>query len=401
MKFGLFYEAQLPKSPDSDEWDPDAERRIIDEQLEQCVFAESLGFDYTFNAEHHFLDEYSHCSAPEVILAALAARTTTMRIGHGIIQMPPAHNHPARTAERVSTLDLVSGGRVEFGAGEGQALMELEGFGTPRNLKKQAWEESTRECLRMMTTAPYPGFDGQFFSMPQRNVIPKPMQKPHPPVWMATSRFESAWLAARYGCGVYGLAFDTPQETQIRVDRYWELIREECRPIGSAINPAVVAVQNLSCFPTDEEAVEKGLPGAEYFFMAAARGNPGFAPRGSGPDSRIYQDFLERRRARGSAAPLVESKDEGVRNLQRAGAQGPFMGSPETLRTNIREYEASHLDALIFMVQVGDRTHEDIMASLELFGREVLPEFQDRHHEQQAWREKQLDGVTHDVVCSI
>src|SRR3712207_141322 len=132
MKFGLFYEAQLPKPAGKDDWDPGDEKRIIDEQIEQCVFAEQLGFDYVFQAEHHFLDEYSHSSAPEIILAALAARTSKIRIGHGIIHMPPKQNHPVRTAERVSTLDLISGGRVEFGTGEGASAMELEGFGTDR-----------------------------------------------------------------------------------------------------------------------------------------------------------------------------------------------------------------------------------------------------------------------------
>src|SRR3712207_5755177 len=141
--------------------------------IEQVELADRLGFDYVFQVEHHFLEEYSHSSAPEVVLAAISQRTTKIRLGHGIIQMPPGHNHPARIAERVATLDLVSDGRVEFGTGESASDMELGGFGTERNLKKQMWEESTRECLRMMMAEPYAGFSGQFFQMPERNVIPK------------------------------------------------------------------------------------------------------------------------------------------------------------------------------------------------------------------------------------
>src|SRR5438445_5539160 len=118
MKFGLFYELQLPKPYDGEAWDPDAERRIYHEMLEQVELADRLGFDYVFEVEHHFLEEYSHSSAPEIFLAAASQRTKNIRLGHGICLMPPRYNHPARVAERIATLDLVSDGRVEFGTGE-------------------------------------------------------------------------------------------------------------------------------------------------------------------------------------------------------------------------------------------------------------------------------------------
>jgi alkanesulfonate monooxygenase SsuD/methylene tetrahydromethanopterin reductase-like flavin-dependent oxidoreductase (luciferase family) len=119
MKFGLFYELQLPRPADKDQWNPDDEHRIVQETLEQIEFADRLGYDYVFDVEHHFLEEYCHSSAPEVILGAVAARTQNIRLGHGIVQMPPNQNHPARVAERIATLDLLSNGRVEFGTGEG------------------------------------------------------------------------------------------------------------------------------------------------------------------------------------------------------------------------------------------------------------------------------------------
>ena len=142
--------------------------------------------------------------------------------------MPPKQNHPARVAERIATLDLVSNGRVEFGTGEGATVTEIEGFGTRREDKKAAWEEATRECLRMMTMTPYPGFEGEFFSMPERNIVPKPLQKPHPPVWVAASRLETVMVGARLGIGAMGVGFETPEEAQERVSRYYELIRN-CR----------------------------------------------------------------------------------------------------------------------------------------------------------------------------
>jgi alkanesulfonate monooxygenase SsuD/methylene tetrahydromethanopterin reductase-like flavin-dependent oxidoreductase (luciferase family) len=140
MKFGLFYELQLPRPADQDQWRDDDERRIFQETLDQIESADKLGYDYVFAVEHHFLEEYCHSSAPEVLLGAAAARTKNIRLGHGIVQMPPNQNHPARVAERIATLDLISNGRVEFGTGEGATTTELGGFLTEQRIKKDAWE---------------------------------------------------------------------------------------------------------------------------------------------------------------------------------------------------------------------------------------------------------------------
>src|SRR5262249_40807672 len=127
MKFGIFYELQMPRP-----WGPDGEERLVREGLEQIELADRFGFDYVWEVEHHFLEEYSHSSAPEVFLAAASQRTKRIRLGHGIVQLPPGFNHPARVAERIATLDLVSGGRVEFGTGESSSQAELGGGGVHR-----------------------------------------------------------------------------------------------------------------------------------------------------------------------------------------------------------------------------------------------------------------------------
>jgi alkanesulfonate monooxygenase SsuD/methylene tetrahydromethanopterin reductase-like flavin-dependent oxidoreductase (luciferase family) len=403
MKFGLFYELQLPKPLDNDQWDPDDERRIIKEALDQIEFADKLGFDYVFEVEHHFLEEYSHSSAPEVVLAAASQRTKRIRLGHGIVHMPPGHNHPARVAERVATLDLISDGRVEFGTGEGASDMELGGFNTPREEKKAQWEEATRECLRMMTSVPYPGHDGRYLHMPERNVIPKPLQKPHPPVWVAASRRETVLVAGRLGIASLGFGFESPEEAAGRIETYWELIREECMPIGAAINPAVTTVANLMCCPTDEEAITKGLPGAGFFGFSIGRGTPPQPPRNPGRD-HLHREFVALQaeaRARGQQQVEIDPEDESARALARAGRRGGFMGSPAFIRESLRRYEEAHLDAIIFIAQCGDRKHEDIMASLELFAKEVMPEFAERHERQQQWRAKQLEGVDFLVNSTI
>src|SRR3984893_6745663 len=178
MRFGIFYEHQLPRP-----WSERSEADLLRDALEQVALAERVGLDYVWEVEHHFLEEYSHSSAPEVFLAAASQRTQRIRLGHGIIQLPPAVNHPARVAERVATLDLVSDGRVEFGTGESSSEAELGGYGVERDTKREAWLEGLEVAIRCMTETPFGGVAGRYVTMPPRNVVPKPIQKPHPPLW--------------------------------------------------------------------------------------------------------------------------------------------------------------------------------------------------------------------------
>src|SRR5438309_8204399 len=218
MRYGLFYEHQLPRP-----WREGAEGRLLSDALEQVELADKLGFHAVWEVEHHFLEEYSHSSAPEVFLAACSQRTKNIRLGHGIVQTPPPFNHPARVAERIAMLDLVSDGRVEFGSGESSSEMELGGFGVDRTAKKAMWEEGLRETIKMMTAEPYAGADGDYVKAPARNVVPKPLQKPHPPLWVACSRRETVMVAARMGLGALSFAFDSPEEATERIGEYYRL----------------------------------------------------------------------------------------------------------------------------------------------------------------------------------
>src|SRR5213076_1260196 len=157
MQFGIFYEHQLPRP-----WQEDSELRMISEALDQVELADRLGIDYAWEVEHHFLEEYSHSSAPEVFLAACSQRTRRIRLGHGIVIMPPRYNHPARVAERIAMLDLVSGGRVEFGTGESSSQAELGGFGVDRATKREQWDEALDAITKMMVEAPFAGYEGEF-----------------------------------------------------------------------------------------------------------------------------------------------------------------------------------------------------------------------------------------------
>ena len=194
MKFGVFYELQLPKP-----WNDGDEHRLFHEALEQVVLADRLGFDYAWEVEHHFLDEYSHASSPEIFLSFAAARTKNIRVGHGIRQVIPNYNHPARTAEGIASLDLLSNGRLDFGIGEGATRLELGGFNIPAREKRAMALEAAEQVANMLVLEPYPGFEGKYFSMPCRNVVPKPFQKPHPPMWMACTNRDTIKIAARNG----------------------------------------------------------------------------------------------------------------------------------------------------------------------------------------------------------
>src|SRR5579864_3346994 len=173
MKFGIFYEMQLPRP-----WEEESELRLYHNALDQLELADRLGYDYAWEVEHHFLEEYSHSPAPEVFLGAASQRTRQIRLGHGIIQLTT--NHPAKVAERVAVLDLLSNGRVEFGIGESASITELEPFGRSFEEKRAVWEDAVRAVIPMFK----PGacqYHGEYFNFPLRSVVPKPRQKPHPP----------------------------------------------------------------------------------------------------------------------------------------------------------------------------------------------------------------------------
>ena len=250
MKFGIFYEHQLPRP-----WAEGAELQLYQDALDQVALADRLGIDYAWEVEHHFLEEYSHSPAPEVFLGACSQRTTRIRLGHGIVLMPPPYNHPARVAARIATLDLVSNGRVEFGTGESASRMELEGFGIDPAEKHAMWLEATEQVANLLAMDPYPGFSGKYFSMPCRNLVPKPVQKPHPPMWLACSSRDAIRCAARLGLGALTFAFVDPDDARHWVTDYYDTFTRECVPIGWSVNPNIAMVTGFSCHD-DAEGVE-------------------------------------------------------------------------------------------------------------------------------------------------
>jgi alkanesulfonate monooxygenase SsuD/methylene tetrahydromethanopterin reductase-like flavin-dependent oxidoreductase (luciferase family) len=375
VKFGLFYEHQLPRP-----WTEGSEQQLISDALDQIELADRLGVQYVWEVEHHFLEEYSHSSAPEVFLAAASQRTRRMRIGHGVVQTAPGYNHPARIAERIAMLDLVSGGRVEFGSGESSSEAELAGFGVDRLTKREAWLEGLEVAVRCMTETPFGGVEGRFVTMPPRNVVPKPVQRPHPPLWVACSRRDTILLAAEKGIGALSFAFVEPEEARTWVDDYEAVLAERCVPVGLAVNPQVACVTPMMCARREEDALARGLEGANFFGYSLAHYYVFGEHVPAGTD--VWEEFLRRRGQTGySPEAALAERHQILGARASAGHQSGLrgaIGTPDQLRAFLRRYEDAGVDQLIFVMQAGHNRHEDIMESLELFGTEVLPEFAER-----------------------
>ena len=390
MKFGIFYEHQLPRP-----WDEGAEHKLLKDSLEQVELADRLGFDYVWEVEHHFLEEYSHSSAPEVFLAAASQRTSRIRLGHGIVLLPSAYNHTARVVERINTLDLLSDGRVDFGTGESSSNAELDGFAVDRDSKRAQWEEHLEVATRMMVEEPFAGWDGEWIQMPPRNVIPKPHQKPHPPLWVACSQRETIHLAATKGIGALTFAFVEPNEARHWVNDYYGTIdSEECIPAGFDVNANMASVLPLMCHEDEPTAIDRGIDGAHFFgyalghFYVYGQHQPGVTD--------VWEEFERNRSHFGfdratAAQKKVELKaqleSDGVLSLRGA------IGTPDQIRGLLLQYEEAGIDQVIFISQAGRNRHEDICESMELFAAEVMPEFAERDPAHQKAKAERLGAA--------
>jgi len=366
MKFGVFYELQLPKP-----WQRDDEYELLQHALDQVELADRLGYDYAWEVEHHFLEEYSHSSAPEVFLGAASQRTKNIRLGHGIVQLTT--NAPARVAERVSTLDLLSHGRVELGVGEGSSVTELHPFDRRFRDKRLVWEDAMRCLMPMFSTEGWE-YHGEYFDFPLRNVVPKPRQQPHPPLWVACSQLDTIEMAGRRGLGALGFQFVSAEAARAWVHAYYNAFTKRQELLCEyETNPNIAVVSQFMCAATDDEARTRA-DGSTFFQFAL----------------RFYNE-------RGPIAPgTVSLWDEyQVWKTTPSGQKaqhGGLVGSPETIRRKLHRFAESGVDQVILLNQAGRNQHEHICEALELFAAEVMPEFHALEPEHQEWKRGVLDG---------
>lgn len=383
MKFGLFFEAQCPRP-----WASDTEQKVFQEGLAELELADRLGFDYVWVTEHHGLEEHSHVSAPEVFLGALTQRTKHVRLGTGICHAIHLFNHPVRTAERIALLDLLSNGRIEFGSGESNTTVELSAFGVPPAEKRAMWEESLEVVLRLMAETPFAGHEGQYLSVPAFNMVPKPLQLPHPPLWMSGGRREAALAAARKGMGILGYGFVSPDEAAMRVRKYYETFESDCQPFGYRVNPNYATLLPLMCHRDEATALQRGMENYLYFSYTTAhyyingQHRPG--------KTNIWEEFQANKDRIGLTA-----EDTGLNKIRESfekllGSLRGAIGTPEQIRQVLREYEQAGVDMVVFQAQAGKTDHAAICESLELFAREVMPEFHERDQTIQRMKQQQL-----------
>jgi alkanesulfonate monooxygenase SsuD/methylene tetrahydromethanopterin reductase-like flavin-dependent oxidoreductase (luciferase family) len=371
MKFGIFYELQLPRP-----WGPDGELDLYQNALTQLEVADRLGYDYAWVVEHHFLEEYSHCPAPEAFLGAASQRTRRIRLGHGIIQLTTSH--PARVAERIAVLDLMSNGRAELGLGESASITELEPFGRTMADKRAVFDDAVRAMIPMFRDGGC-AYDGPHFKFPLRNVVPKPLQKPHPPLWMACSQLDTIDRAGRLGFGALGFQFVSADAAHAWVHAYYNgLTRRLTRLADYPVNPNIALVSFFMCAETDEEA-RRRADGATFFQFALRYYGQSSARERPAPGTvNMWDEYQAWKRAN----PDVAAK----------ALSGGLIGSPDTLRRKLRRFRTSHIDQVIFLNQAGKNSHEHICESLELFAQEVMPEFSGRDAEHEDWKAKVLAG---------
>jgi alkanesulfonate monooxygenase SsuD/methylene tetrahydromethanopterin reductase-like flavin-dependent oxidoreductase (luciferase family) len=355
MKFSIFLEMQIS--------DPNRQKeaQTFHDCVEQAVYADELGYHCVWEVEHHGLFEYSHSSAPEVFLSFIAGRTKRIRLGHGVTLLPHRYNHPIRIAERVAMLDILSDGRVNWGSGKSSSLVEQVAFQNDLQTLHDQWLEAI-EIIPRMWSADVFSHKGRFFDIAPTQIIPKPVQQPHPPMFAACTKPESAASVGRLGLGALNFAFGTDEYLH-------EKVLEYRKAVGAASPVGRQKTNHFACTPAtlvladDRKACAYGLRGARFFGESMARYYMG----GKRPVGKldVPRDFL-------SEADLSDA-------IQARGAAGSqvaaIVGDPVAAREAVSRFKDIGVDELILVMQMGTVPHELIMESLRTFAEQVMPHF--------------------------
>jgi alkanesulfonate monooxygenase SsuD/methylene tetrahydromethanopterin reductase-like flavin-dependent oxidoreductase (luciferase family) len=355
MKFSIFFEMQISEPTRA------VEARTFHDCVEQAVLADELGYHCVWEVEHHGLYEYSHSSAPEVFLSFVAARTKRIRLGHGVTLLPHRYNHPIRIAERVATLDILSGGRVNWGSGKSSSLVEQVAFENDVKTLHDQWAEAIEMIPRMWSSDVFE-HKGRFFDVAPIQVVPKPVQQPHPPMFAACSKPESAVAVGKMGLGALNFAFGTDDYLTQKVTEYRKAVAE-AKPAGRQKNDWFACCPPACVLDDDREANRFGLRGARFFVESLTKYYlSGTRPLGKldvargFPSDEEVREAMEMRNAPGSAA-------------------GTIIGDPVAARESVSRFVDIGVDELMCVMQMGTVPHEIVMRSLRTFGEKVMPHF--------------------------
>ena len=376
MKLDLLYEFQPKVRP----WDlphpygqRKAEQLVYDEGIEQIQLADKVGFETAWVVEHHFRDGRSAAPCSEAILGGLALSTERIRLGFGVTLMPFGFIHPARVAEKVATVDVLSHGRVEWGTGR-STPMEQVAFGVPvGDESRDEWKEAIEIVVGMWEQERF-AYESPKFSFPERVQTPKPFQDPHPPVWQAATSDGSAVSAGRYGLGLLSLSLSRTVDQLADIIKLYHGAQAESEPLTRVRNDRVGAYTLVHCCDDMDEAADYGLwESVEWWYRHLAEFTiewelPNFSPE-------------EQERA----FPLLNLKATEPDDVRRYQEQDMIIiGTPEECLEKIIRYDEAGVDQLLCYMQFGMLPHEKIMRSVELMGTQIIPELEKRGHRVQA-----------------
>ncbi len=359
MEFGLFNSLYTPRrtyEDATDQWAVEAQR--LQNEINWTIAADKAGFKYTWATEHHFLTEYSHLSSNEAFLGYLAARTERIHLGSGIFNITPPVSHPARVAEKVAMLDHLSGGRFEFGIGRGSSTTEQRGFGiTDPEETKSMIDEVIPEFKRMWRENEY-SFDGKYFSMPPRNVLPKPLTDPHPPMWIAAGNPSTFEKAARMGLGVLCFTTGTPETLKPLIEKYKNLI-SEAEPVGEYVNDNIMVTSQMLC-------LEDG-----------ARARDIACDMTSGYQNSLvfhYLDTFPKPEGLPDWPTLIP--DPTPEALQQAiDSHLVMIGTPDDVAPAVKAYQDAGADQVVYGMLSTTMPVEVAIEAVETFGKHIIPEF--------------------------
>jgi alkanesulfonate monooxygenase SsuD/methylene tetrahydromethanopterin reductase-like flavin-dependent oxidoreductase (luciferase family) len=367
VKFSIIYEAQTVLT------DPESEFRLFHDTVDQCLLAEKVGFDVVWAVEHTALPQYAHMSAPETFLAYLAGKTERLEIGHGVVCLPPAMNHPVKVAERIATLDILSKGRLHFGMGKGGTQQEAGTFGYKLEDLPPMIEESMYLIPKIMTQE-YIEHNGKYVQIPRRPIYPKPYQKPHPYLYMATTKPDTLAIAGSRGIGALVLGFGGPPDVAQKNAIYREAFRNRkpenqvgFRPLEhlAALCPAVVLDDR-------DRARRIGLRGQRFFVESLAHWyNNGPPPCIDDLDASEHEAALEKM---STARLSAETITTGNTYVSSSVAEDAYGDVDNCIRYVQRLIEAG-ADEILFLFQMGTVPHDVVMETIKNIGERVIPHF--------------------------
>jgi alkanesulfonate monooxygenase SsuD/methylene tetrahydromethanopterin reductase-like flavin-dependent oxidoreductase (luciferase family) len=369
VELDLLYEIDAPR-PWGDEPHPYAQRgreqRAYREMLEQMRLADEVGFNIAWFVEHHFREGRSHCPAPEVVIGALTQITERIRLGFGVTLLPFGFTHPARVAEKVATADILSNGRVEWGTGR-STPMEQTAFHVDREKSRLEWEEAI-QIITSMWREEYFEWDSPTFNFPRRMVTPKPFQDPHPPCWMAATSEGSSAVAGQNHLGLLSFSIMQPLDKMAaQIKAYREAWHgPDAKPATAVSNDRVAAYTLVHCAETMQQCEDNGIwESVGWWYKNIAEFTLKWELPHLSPEEQQ------------TAFPLLNPLMEGnVPTQHFHDADMIVVGDPERCFEKMKHYADLGVDELICYVQFGYHSGESTLKTIELLGKEVLPELQ-------------------------